>query len=139
MKLRVGEAAKVTRRIGEDEVRRFADLLGDRNPLHVDEDFAKTTRFGGRIAHGMLVASLISSVIGNRLPGHGTIYLSQTLRFLAPVYLGDTVTAEVQVAKIREDKHVITLETTCVNQRQETVIAGEAVVLLESRSDSADG
>ena len=98
---------------------------------HLDDGYAATTRFGQRIAHGMFGASLISAVIGNELPGTGSIYLSQTLKFLAPGYLGDTVTARVTVTEIRNDKPIVTLETVCENQRGETLIKGEAVVMVE--------
>jgi 3-hydroxybutyryl-CoA dehydratase len=102
---------------------------GDNNPVHLDDAFAATTRFGKRIAHGMLAASLISAALANDLPGPGTVYLSQTLQFKAPVYLGDTVTAIIEVKSVREDKPIATLITTCVNQDNLTVLEGEAVVL----------
>ncbi|MER3428871.1 MAG: enoyl-CoA hydratase [Pyrinomonas sp.] len=135
MRLRVGDAASVQRTITERDVELFAELTGDHNPVHLDEEFARRTRFGRRIAHGMLGASLISAVLANELPGRGTIYLSQTLRFEAPVYLGDTITAQVMVKQVREDKPIVTLATTCTNQRAEVVISGEAVVLIEEASD----
>jgi 3-hydroxybutyryl-CoA dehydratase len=109
----------------------FADLVGDHNPVHLDEAFAATTRFGHRIAHGMLVAGLISSAIATDLPGPGIVYLSQSLRFKAPVYLGDTITVHIQVVKRREDKPIVTLATVCTNQEGTTVIEGEAVVLVQ--------
>ena len=118
------------RTIGDDDIRAFADASGDHNPLHLDEEFAKQTRFGRRIAHGMLSASLISAVIANELPGEGSIYLGQTLQFVAPVFLDDTVTARVTVSSIREDKPILKLETVCTNQRNEVVIRGEATVLI---------
>src|SRR3954471_3631421 len=130
MKIRVGDTAAYTQTISDREVRAFSELTGDRNPIHLDEDYARATRFGRRIAHGMLTASLISSVIANKLPGEGTIYLGQTLQFLAPVYLDDTVTACVTVLNIRADKPIATLETVCLNQRGEMLIKGEATVLL---------
>ena len=130
MTLKVGDAAEVSKTITDDDVRAFAELTGDRNPVHLDESYASTTRFGRRIAHGMLGASLISTVLASELPGRGTIYLSQTLRFTAPVYLGDTVTARVTVKHVRDDKPVVTLETVCTNQRGERVVEGEAVVLV---------
>jgi len=130
MKIQVGDTAEYSRTISDTDVRAFATLTGDHNPVHLDEDYARDTRFGRRIAHGMLTASLISSVIANKLPGEGTIYLGQTLQFVAPVYLDDTVTARVTVLKIREDKPIATLETVCVNQRGETLIKGEATVLI---------
>lgn len=130
MSLKVGDAAEVSKTIAEEDVRAFAELTGDRNPVHLDEEYAASTRFGRRIAHGMLGASLISAVLASELPGRGTVYLSQTLRFTAPVFLGDTVTARVVVRAVREDKPVVTLETFCTNQRGERVVEGEAVVLV---------
>ena len=130
MTLKAGDAAEISKTITGEDVRAFAELTGDRNPVHLDEEYAATTRFGRRIAHGMLGASLISTVLASELPGPGSVYLSQTLRFTAPVYLGDTVTARVTVKHVREDKPVVTLETVCTNQRGERVVEGEAVVLL---------
>jgi 3-hydroxybutyryl-CoA dehydratase len=130
MALNVGDSAEVSKTITEEDVRAFAELTGDRNPVHLDEEYASTTRFGRRIAHGMLGASLISTVLASELPGQGSVYLSQTLRFTAPVFLGDTVTARVIVKHVREDKPVVTLETACTNQRGERVVEGEAVVLV---------
>lgn len=132
MKIQVGDAAEFSKTITDADVRTFADLTGDHNPVHLDEEFARQTRFQKRVAHGMLTASLISSVLANKLPGEGTVYLSQSLQFVAPVYLDDTVTARVTVSKIREDKPIATLETICVNQRGETLIKGEAVVLFST-------
>lgn len=130
MTFKVGDAAEVSKTITGEEVRAFAELTGDRNPVHLDEEYAATTRFGRRIAHGMLGASLISTVLASELPGRGTVYLSQTLRFTAPVFLGDTITARVTVKHVREDKPVVTLDTVCTNQRGERVVEGEAVVLV---------
>ena len=129
MTLSVGDSAEMSKTVTEEDVRAFAELTGDRNPVHLDEEYAAGTRFGRRIAHGMLGASLISAVLANELPGRGTVYLSQTLRFTAPVFLGDTVTARVVVRDVRADKPVVTLETVCTNQRGERVVEGEAVVL----------
>jgi 3-hydroxybutyryl-CoA dehydratase len=130
MNLKVGDSAEVSKTVADEDVRAFAELTGDRNPVHLDDEYAASTRFGRRIAHGMLGASLISAVLANELPGRGTVYLSQTLRFTAPVFLGDTVTARVVVKHAREDKPVVTLETYCTNQRGERVVEGEAVVLV---------
>ncbi len=130
MKFKQGDTASLSKTISDDDIRAFADVTGDRNPLHLDEEFARQTRFGRRIAHGMLSASLISAVIANELPGQGSIYLGQTLQFVAPVFLGDTVTARVTVSTIREDKPILKLETVCTNQRNEVVIRGEATVLI---------
>jgi 3-hydroxybutyryl-CoA dehydratase len=138
MALQVGETASLSRTITEEDVQAFAALTGDENPVHLDEEYAKTTRFGRRVAHGMLGASLISAVLGNQLPGQGSVYLSQTLQFVAPVFPGDTVTARVTVTRVREDKPIVTLETTCSNQRGEPLIKGEAVILLQSTASQAD-
>jgi len=128
MKFRVGDSAETTKPITAADIEMFAS--GDQNPTHLDDAFAKNTRFGRRIAHGMLTASLISSVLANKLPGEGSVYLGQTLQFVAPVFPGDHVTARVIVREIREDKAIVKLETICVNQRSEVVIRGEATVLL---------
>src|SRR5215204_1803046 len=129
MRFKVGDRAEMTKRIEQSDVDAFATVTGDHNPVHVDEEFAKTTRFGRRIAHGMFTASLISAVLANKLPGEGSVYLGQTLQFMAPVFPGDEVTARITVKEIREDKPVVKLETICMNQRGEVVIRGEATVL----------
>jgi len=129
MRFKVGDSAEITKTIEQSDVDAFANVTGDHNPVHVDEEFAKTTRFGRRIAHGMFTASLISAVLANKLPGEGNVYLGQTLQFVAPVFAGDEVTARVVVREIREDKPVVKLETICTNQRGEVVIRGEATVL----------
>ncbi|SRR6266496_5521964 len=131
MKIKPGDTASLSRTITDDDIQKFAAVTGDHNPLHLDEEFASTTRFGRRVAHGMLGASLISAIIANELPGQGSIYLGQTLQFVAPVFPGDTVTARVTVISIREDKPIVKLETICANQRDEVVIKGEATVLVE--------
>ena len=131
--MKPGDSAEITKTIKQADVDAFADLTGDHNPVHVDEEFAKTTRFGRRIAHGMLTASLISSVLANKLPGKGSVYLGQTLKFVAPVFPGDTITARVTVKEIRADKPIVKLETICINQHDEIVIRGEATVLATDR------
>jgi 3-hydroxybutyryl-CoA dehydratase len=130
MSIEIGATASLSKTISDEDIVKFADVVGDHNPVHLNDDYAKTTRFGRRIAHGMLGAGLISAVIGNHLPGSGTIYLSQTLKFMAPVYPGDTITTKATVTNIREDKGIITLNTVCFNQHQKNVIEGEAVVLV---------
>jgi len=130
MTFKVGDTAEITRTIEQADVQAFADLTGDHNPIHVDESFAKTTRFGRRIAHGMLTASLISSVLASKLPGEGSVYLGQTLQFVAPVFPGNEITARVTVREIREDKPILKLETLCLNQRGDVVIRGEATVYI---------
>jgi 3-hydroxybutyryl-CoA dehydratase len=133
MSFKVGDSAEMRKTITDEDVRAFAELTGDRNPVHLDEEYAAQTRFGRRIAHGMLGASLISAVLAGELPGRGTVYLSQTLRFTAPVFLGDTITARVTVKSVREDKPIVTLETFCTNERGERVVEGEAIVLASSQ------
>ena len=130
MTLKAGDSAEITKIIEQSDIDAFANVTGDHNPIHVDAEFAKTTRFGKRIAHGMLTASLISAVLANKLPGEGSVYLGQTLQFVAPVFPGDEITARVTVREVREDKPILKLETVCVNQRDEVVIRGEATVLV---------
>jgi len=129
---RVGDKASTSKTITDEDIQSFANLVGDYNPVHVDDQYAHNTRFKGRIAHGVLALGLISAVIGNKLPGPGTIYLSQTARFLRPVRPGDTITATVEVVQIKYEKHILVLRTSCVNQPGELVLDGEAVVLFES-------
>ena len=125
-----GQSAEFGKTITEADVVLFAGVTGDFNPVHVNAEVAERSRFGGRIAHGMLGAGLISAVLGTRLPGPGCIYLSQSLRFTAPVRIGDTVTARVEVVEVIAAKRRARLATVCRNQRGETVIEGEAVVLI---------
>ena len=125
----VGDKAAVEKTVTEQDVKLFAEVSGDYNPVHVDENFAQKTRFKQRIAHGMLAASLVSRVIGTKLPGPGTIYLSQTLNFKAPVYFGDTVSAEVEITEKIDGKNLVKLKTVCSNQTGTVVLEGEAVVL----------
>ncbi len=128
MMMDVGMSASRTRTITGHEVALFAEATGDENPLHLDDAYAAGTQFGRPIAHGMLVASLISAVLANDLPGPGALYASQTLRFPAPVYVGETVTATVEVIKVRS--RTVTLSTTCTKADGTVVIEGEAVVFL---------
>lgn len=125
-----GQKATLTKTFTEADVIAFADASGDHNPVHFDEAYAQTTRFGKRIAHGMLVAGLISAVLGTQLPGPGTIYLGQELSFKAPVFLGDTITAVIEIATVREGKPIATLTTNCYNQDGTLVIEGKATVLV---------
>ena len=128
--LQPGDTASRATPITDEMIRLFADLTGDTNPVHLDEDYAAGTRFGRRIAHGMIAAGLISATLANDLPGPGTVYLSQTLQFKAPVYPGDTITTTVEVKSVRPDKPIVTLITTCKNQSDAVVLTGEAVVLV---------
>jgi 3-hydroxybutyryl-CoA dehydratase len=126
-----GQQASVTKTISEADVYAFAGITGDFNPLHVDAEFARRSRFGERIAHGMLTAGLISAVLGMRLPGPGGIFLSQTLKFVRPVRLGDTITATAVVTAWNPEKRLLHLRTTCANQQGEGVVEGESVLLVE--------
>jgi acyl dehydratase len=130
MDLKVGDTFSTSKQITDAVVRAFAELSGDFNPIHLDEEFAAKTRFGRRIAHGMISGALISAVLGYEFRERKIVYLSQTLKFTAPVFLDDTVTATATVANIREDKPIVKLETVCTNQNGETVVKGEAVVMI---------
>ena len=136
VKLEVGATAQVTKTITEDDILAFASVSTDVNPVHVDQDYAEKTRFGQRIAHGILGASFISAVIGNKLPGPGAIYLSQNLNFKAPVMIGDTITAIGTVISQKSNKPIFTIKTVCTNQDGVVVIDGEAVVMYEPVVDS---
>jgi 3-hydroxybutyryl-CoA dehydratase len=127
----VGEKASLTRTISEADIQRMAEIIGDYNPIHMDEDFARRTRFKGRIAHGVFSSGLISAVLGTKLPGQGCVYLRQTLDFLYPVRPGDMLTAEVEVTSWQADKRIINLKTWCVNQDGTKVVDGEAVLLVD--------
>ena len=129
MELIPGQAAEFTKTVTETDVVLFAGITGDLNPAHVDEPAAARGRFGGRVAHGMLTASFISTVLAMRLPGPGTVYLQQTLRFTRPVRIGDTVTARAELLELLP-KGRARFATTCRNQDGQTVVEGEAVVLL---------
>ena len=126
----VGQAATMERTVTDGDVVAYAGITGDDNPVHLDEAAGARSRFGGRVAHGMLSAGYISAAIGTRLPGPGSIYLGQTLKFTAPVRIGDTVTTRVEVLELVPAKRRVKLATRCANQRGETVIEGEALVLV---------
>jgi len=127
--MEIGTSAQREYTITDAMIRAFAEASGDTNPLHLDDAYAADTQFGQRIAHGMLTASFISAVLANDLPGPGTIYLGQEVKFKAPVFLGDVVTATVELTQFREDKRIATFKTTCVKQDGTTVLEGEAVVI----------
>ena len=126
--LKVGDVAEFTKTVSEADIYLYAGVTGDVNPAHIDEVYASKTFFKTRIAHGMLLAGFISTVIGNKLPGHGTIYIKQEVNFLGPVRIGDTVTARAEVVEVLEEKNRVKLRTTCVNQDGNTVVGGEALV-----------
>ena len=127
--LNIGDWASMSKQITERAVLRFAETTGDKNPIHLDRLHAKQTIFGERVAHGMLTASLISAVLGMKLPGPGNIYLSQTLKFKAPVKFGDIITAEVEIVEIISERNRIRLQTTSRNQHGTVVLEGEAIVI----------
>jgi 3-hydroxybutyryl-CoA dehydratase len=126
--LKIGQTATIQKTFSEADVTMFAGVSLDVNPIHVSEGYAKDSLFGKRIVHGMLTASLISAVLGIQLPGPGTIYLGQELKFMAPVYLGDDITAKVEIIELRPEKKIVRLNTTCVNQDGKTVVSGVATV-----------
>jgi 3-hydroxybutyryl-CoA dehydratase len=125
-----GVSVETSTTITAREIDLFAEATGDRNPVHLDEAFAATTQFGGRIAHGMLTAGLVSAAIASKLPGPGSIYLGQTLRFTKPVRLGDTVTVRLEIIEVITAKRRVRLATVCTNQNGETVLDGEATVMV---------
>ena len=130
--LSVGQTAEVSHVVGAADIEAFAAVSGDHNPVHMDEDYARTTAFGGRIAHGMLSAADISAVLGNQLPGPGAIYLSQSLRFRRPVKIGDPVIARVTVKTLDDAKSHATFETVCLVNGK-TVVDGEALIMVPRR------
>ena len=131
--LKEGMTGQFSKIVSDADVTGFANVTGDHNPVHLDEVAAARTRFGGRIAHGMLSAGIISAAIASRLPGPGSVYLSQTLKFTAPVRIGDTVTATITVVELLS-KNRVRLATTCRNQSGETVVDGEAVILVDPQT-----
>jgi 3-hydroxybutyryl-CoA dehydratase len=126
--IEVGDRAEISRRVSGEDIAGFVDAVGDYNPVHSDPDYAAGTGFGEPIAPGIWTAGLISAVIGTRLPGPGTIYLSQSLKFLRPVTFADHITARVEVLAANREKNRLHLRTTCTNQRGEDVLTGEAIV-----------
>lgn len=126
----LGDSARLTKTFTLDDVKLFSEISKDKNPIHLEEEYAQRAGFESRIVHGMLVASLISAVVAQRLPGPGSIYLSQTLNFKSPAYIGDEVTAEVEIKDIKKDK-IYTLRTRCLSKDGKTLVDGEALVLCE--------
>ena len=126
--LKIGDAAEFSKTVSETDVYLYAGVSGDLNPAHINETYAANTFFKTRIAHGMLSAGFISAVLGTQLPGPGSIYMRQELNFRAPVRIGDTVTARVEVIEINLEKNRVRLQTTCLNQDGKVVLDGEAVI-----------
>lgn len=130
--IEVGMTRSLRKEVTDRDIALFAEVSTDRNPVHLDEDYARDTIFAGRIAHGMLTAGLVSAVIGEQLPGHGTVYLGQELKFLAPVRPGDVVLAEVEVTEIDHARRRVKMDTRCLVDNKK-VLAGAATVLAPSR------
>jgi 3-hydroxybutyryl-CoA dehydratase len=127
--IKIGDSSSITKTVTNEDIIAFAKLTGDVNPIHLDDEYALQTRFKERIAHGLLIASYISTVLGTKLPGKDTVYLSQYARFKTPVKIGDTLTITGKVVDKRDDKKIITLETNIVNQHNQLVIEGHAVIM----------
>lgn len=127
-KLKVGDSDEFTKTVSESDIYLFAGITGDLNPAHINEVYAKNTVFKGRIAHGLFIGGFISTVIGTKLPGPGSIYREQKLTFLAPVRIGDTITARVEISDIDIEKNKITLNTSCFNQDEAMVVDGKAII-----------
>jgi 3-hydroxybutyryl-CoA dehydratase len=130
MEVKVGDSFERSRNVTDELVRAFAELSGDFNPIHLDEEFAAKTRFGKRIAHGMLSGAFISAVLGYEFQERRIVYLSQTMKFTAPVYIGDTVTTTATVTNIREEKGIVTLETVCTKEDGTVAVEGKAIVMI---------
>ena len=128
-RMEVGQIHESSFTITGEMIEGFAEATGDYNPLHVNEEYARGTIFKTRVAHGMLQAGILSGVLGTRFPGVGTIYLSQSLKFLKPVFIGDRITFRLRVVELLREKNRARLETVCVNQRGETILTGEALVM----------
>ena len=130
MDIKIGDKFSTTREVTDRLIRDFAELSGDHNPLHLDEEYAKATRFRQRIAHGMLSGAFISAVLGNEFRNRNIVYLSQTMRFTAPTFIGDTITTTGTVTAIREDKGIVTLSTECKKQDGQVTLTGESVIMM---------
>ena len=128
--IKVGQTADYSKRVSDADIRSFAEITGDFNPVHLDDDAAAKSRFGGRIAHGMLSAGFVSAAIAMKLPGPGSIYLAQEMRFTAPVRIDDVIKVTLTVTELLT-KNRLKLATVCTNQNGETVLTGEATILLD--------
>ena len=130
MDIKIGDTFAKSRLVTDELIRAFAELSGDHNPIHLDEEYAAGTRFGKRIAHGMLSGAFISAVLGYEFQERRIVYLSQTMRFVFPVFIGDVITTTATVNQIREEKGIVKLDTACSNQDGKIVVEGEAVVMI---------
>lgn len=135
----VGQIAEMSKSISDEDVILFAKITGDHNPIHLDEQYARQTRFKGRIVHGILTAGLISAALASKLPGAGSVYLSQNLKFLAPVRIGETITTRITVLDWNSRKKILRLATSCFDSSRIEVLTGEAVLLVDSNSISEKG
>ena len=126
--LKVGDSASMTRSFTADDVKQYADVSTDHNPVHIDAEFAASTQFGQRIVHGMFVGSMFSALLANELPGPGSIYMTQNLQFKAPVFFDTPITATVEITEIRQGKPIVTCKSTCQDAAGKTLIVGEAVM-----------
>lgn len=126
--IKIGAKASSVNLVTDEKIKIFAEISGDDNPIHLDDEFAKNSIFKKRIAHGLYVSSYISALIANKLPGRGTIYINQNLNFLAPVFIDDRITTELEVMRIKEEKRIVFLNTKCFNQDGKLVIDGTAIV-----------
>ena len=129
MKPEIGQTATIKKTLDKQTVEAFASVSEDYNPIHLDEDFAKTTQFERPIVHGMLASSLISGLLASKVPGAGSIYLGQSLKFVRPIFVGETVTAKVEVTSVRDDKPIAVISTQVLNTNGEVAVDGEATVM----------
>jgi len=136
--IKIGDKASYSKTCTEDDVKLFAVVSGDVNPIHLDAEYAATTQFGQQIAHGMYTGALVSAALAIELPGPGTIYMGQEIKFKAPVFLGDTITVELEVEAMREDKGIVTLACTCTNQHDKVVAKGTATVMAPAEKMSVE-
>lgn len=136
--MKIGDTASFTKTISESDIYLYAGITGDNNPQHINAPEAERSIFGQRVAHGMLVAGLISAVLGTRLPGSGTVYLGQTLKFTKPVFFGDTVTATVTVAELKPEKNICIADTVCTKHDGTVVIEGQATLMPPRRKTRAE-
>jgi 3-hydroxybutyryl-CoA dehydratase len=128
--VKIGDSFSKTRTVTDELIRAFAEVSGDYNPIHLDEEFAANTRFGQRIAHGMLSGAFISAVLGYEFQERKIVYLSQTMKFVAPAFIGDEITTKAVVKNIREERGIVTLETTCTKQDGTVTVTGQALIMI---------
>jgi 3-hydroxybutyryl-CoA dehydratase len=134
--IHVGQRAMVSKTITEADVVLYAGIVGDFSPLHINEEYARTTRLGARTVPSMLIGGLVSSVLSNQLPGPEFVFLRQQFEFLAPVFIGDTVTAWVEVVSVEQQKRIVCLRTDCYNQANKQLLTGEAVLMVLEKVSS---